>query len=119
MKVSSRFRKLITSLFIVAIGWMFVGILVNFHQHQVFGKRLIYQIQPIYVSKTGKSVLDYKQDGQQELLPGFVAAFNNLTSMTGIIALPLYFEKSFYEVVYQSQPVIFEISQRGPPIFRL
>lgn len=119
MKVGGRFRKLTTCFFIVAIVWMFVGILVNFHQYQIFGKRLIYQIQPIYISKNGKSVLDYKQDGQHELLPGFDAAFNNLTSVSGIIALPHDYVKPFYEIIYQSQPFLFEISQRGPPIFRL
>ena len=94
---------------------MFVGMLVNFHQHQLFGKMLIQQLQPIYVSKKGVFVLDFKKIGPKELLPGYDIDIDDQTSISGVMALPLFFEKTRYQLISQTWPLIFDISQRGPP----
>lgn len=117
MKISARHRILITSFFVGIIGWIFVGMLVNFHQHQLFGKMLIQQLQPIYVSKKGASVLDFKKFGPKELLPGYDIDIDNQTPISAVMTLPLSFEKTCYQLISQIRPLIFDINQRGPPSY--
>lgn len=76
MIIINRHTKQIIAFFSFTIIWMFVGMLVNFHQYHLFGRVLIQQIQPIYVSHGSASSLDYKKPGQK----GNIIAFQQIVS---------------------------------------
>jgi hypothetical protein len=62
MKLSATSRKGLILLWVFAIGWFYLGSLINFHQHHIWGKSLIPQINACSRSKGKTLIGDNNED---------------------------------------------------------
>ena len=95
MNLTAVSRKRLILLWAFAIGWFYLGSLINFHQHHIWGKSLIPQINACSRNK-GKSLIGEKNgeaagfhlplntdNANAEPIQGFIIeapVFNTLTS---------------------------------------
>jgi len=94
---------------------MFIGMLVNFHQYHLFGRILIQQIQPHYISGQTHSSFDTKKTGNKETIIHHEIIFDSsVLEAEKVIFIPKYENISKSEIFYQ-KPVHRQSSQRDPP----
>ena len=79
MKLTSKILKSFLYIWAAAILWIYVGSLVNFHQHKIWGKALLPQL--LYAKRDKEHTIDYnkliKPDPPKDINP-------NLDYFTGI-----------------------------------
>ena len=72
MKLTSKILKSFLFLWVAAILWIYIGSLVNFHQHKIWGRPLLPQL--IYAKRDKDQSIDYnkliKPDLPNNINPG-------------------------------------------------
>ena len=57
MRSETKIRKYVAVLLASAVLWIFLGSLINFHQHRIFGKQLIEEASPFIKPKDEKALV--------------------------------------------------------------
>jgi hypothetical protein len=103
-----------------AVMWIYIGSLVNFHQHKIWGKALLPEL--LYAKRDKEQTVDYAK----LLKPGFSkdTSFDSFPTVLGIVSP----ENISFNPVSGStpivdkpvnplvEPIIFSSGPRGPPL---
>jgi hypothetical protein len=89
MKLTGKILKSFLFLWAAAILWIYIGSLVNFHQHKIWGKALLPQL--LYAKRDKDQSIDYNKvinpDIPTDINPGNFDSFN---------AIPASFSTDFF-----------------------
>jgi hypothetical protein len=120
MKLTGKILKSFLFLWAAAILWIYIGSLVNFHQHKIWGRPLIPQL--LYAKRDKEQSVDFgkliKPDLSKDINPG------NFDNFTGIQSSPSseYFNSaSFSNFIATAKTILAErfVSSNGlraPPL---
>jgi hypothetical protein len=100
MKLTGKILKSFLYLWAAAILWIYIGSLVNFHQHKIWGRPLLPQL--LYAKRDKEQSIDYNNliepDLSKDITPGsfdnftgihatFLFRYNNSSSSLNIIEI--------------------------------
>ncbi|MCF8302449.1 MAG: hypothetical protein K9I94_04165 [Bacteroidales bacterium] len=119
MKLANKFHKYLLLTTATALCWVFVGSLVNFHQHQLFGKTLLYKLQPYLLPSKEHSKKDHFEAAPDN---GFdhsavsISPFALAEEHQYLIQLPvLAMERDHYYFSLNLDEACYLLQLRGPP----
>lgn len=119
--LNKKIRKLMTMVVAAAILWLFVGSLVNFHQHRIFGKQLIEETTPFVKPKDKQTILvQVKSAPETQEQKSYFQTFLFMAFMFSIAGFVISWRKTYYPAF----TLALKISEfrnfrefRGPPSF--
>ncbi|MCF8227380.1 MAG: hypothetical protein K9J24_00410 [Bacteroidales bacterium] len=119
MKLDPKIRKYLSVIIAATVLWIFLGSLINFHQHRIWGKQLIEEVSPVIKPKDEKTLSIHFtniEDKQEQHTYFYSVIFMAL--LFSIIGYLINWRKIFYPSFIQS----IKISEfpnyekfRGPP----
>jgi hypothetical protein len=120
MKLTDKILKSFLFLWAAAILWIYIGSLVNFHQHKIWGRALLPQL--IYAKRDKDQSIDYhkliKPDLPKNINPGNFDYFNAIPVSASFEYLPSSsscYLNSTSEIVF-IQRVVSTNGLRAPPV---
>jgi hypothetical protein len=120
MKLTSKIKNIFLFLWAAAILWIYIGSLVNFHQHKIWGRPLLPQL--LYAKRDKEQSLDFnkfiKSSVPDNINPDHPVCFNGISIYTADeylnFASASYIEISA-NIIFKEQ-FIFSHGLRAPPL---
>jgi hypothetical protein len=120
VKLTGKIVKSFLFLWAAAILWIYIGSLVNFHQHKIWGRPLLPQL--LYAKRDKEQSIDFckllNPDFPKDINPG---NFDNFSGISSSSANGNYYLTSFLTIISAYRPAVTErfISSNGlraPPL---
>ncbi len=119
MRLDNKIRKYLSVVIAATVLWIFLGSLINFHQHRIWGKQLIEEAAPVIKPKDKQTLsIQFAKVTDKQEQHSYFHSFFFIAFLLSIIGYVLSWKKTFFPAFVQALKISEFPSYekfRGPP----